>query len=188
MADTAPRLAIAFAQGADRAVPLPVYATQGAAGADICANFGASGGGCTLAPGARALIPTGLRMAVPAGHEVQIRGRSGLALHHGIGLANGVGTIDADYRGPVGVILVNMGDTPFEVTHGMRIAQMVLAPALRAELGLVDDLPATARGAGGFGSTGLAAGGGAAPGAGPETAAPVGTATTARAALPGGSA
>lgn len=147
-------LPVAFVEGADRAVPLPVYQTAGAAGADICANFGRGGGSVTLAPGARALVPTGFGMAVPDGFEVQIRARSGLALKHGIALVNGIGTIDSDYRGPVGVILINLGDTDFEVTHGMRIAQMVLAPVVRAELTVVETLDTTLRGAGGFGSTG----------------------------------
>ncbi len=146
-------LHIAYDAGADRTVPLPSYQTAGAAGADICANL-ADRAPLTLASGARALVPTGLRMAVPAGYEVQIRGRSGLALEHGIGLANGVGTVDSDYRGPVGVILVNSGEVPFVVTHGMRIAQMVLAPVVQAQMVLVEALDATARGGAGFGSTG----------------------------------
>ena len=139
---------------ADRSVPLPAYQTKGAAGADLRANFGPDGGQVTLAPGARALIPTGLRMAIPEGMEVQIRARSGLALKHGIALVNAPGTIDSDYRGPVGIIMINLGDTPFDVTHGMRIAQMVVAPVVQAAFVLVDDLETTERGAGGFGSTG----------------------------------
>ena len=93
-------------------------------------------------------------MAIPAGFEVQIRPRSGLALKHGVTLANAPGTIDSDYRGPLGVILVNLGDTDFVVTHGMRIAQMVVAPVIQANFEVVPTLDATARGAGGFGSTG----------------------------------
>jgi dUTP pyrophosphatase len=108
----------------------------------------------TLAPSARALVPTGLRMAMPAGYEVQIRPRSGLALKHGVTLLNTPGTIDSDYRGPLGVIMVNFGDAPFEVTHGMRIAQMVVAPVIQAGFETVARLDETARGAGGFGSTG----------------------------------
>lgn len=144
---------LAWADGADSSIALPAYATAGAAGADVRANF-ADRKSVTLAAGARALIPTGLRMAIAQGFEVQIRPRSGLALKHGISMVNAPGTIDSDYRGPVGVILVNMGDAPFEVTHGMRIAQMVVAPVVQARFLLVDALDATARGAGGFGSTG----------------------------------
>ena len=138
---------------ADRSLGLPSYETAGAAGADLRANF-ADKTSVTLAAGARALIPTGLRMAVPAGYEVQIRPRSGLALKHGISLPNTPGTIDSDYRGPVGVIVINLGDQPFEVTHGMRIAQMVVAPVVQADFTEITQLDDTARGAGGFGSTG----------------------------------
>ncbi len=144
---------LAWADGADSSIALPAYATAGAAGADVRANF-ADRKSVTLAAGARALIPTGLRMAIAQGFEVQIRPRSGLALKHGTSMVNAPGTIDSDYRGPVGVILVNMGDAPFDVTHGMRIAQMVVAPVVQARFLLVDALDATARGAGGFGSTG----------------------------------
>ena len=147
-------IALSWDDGADRDLPLPHYATAGAAGADLCANLPGRAP-VTLAPGARALVPTGLRMAIPAGHEVQIRPRSGLALKHGVTLVNAPGTIDSDYRGPVGVILVNLGDVPFEVTHGMRIAQMVVAPVTAARFDLVEALEDTARGTGGFGSTGL---------------------------------
>ena len=139
--------------GSDMSMPLPAYETAGAAGADLRANFP---GGCAvvLAPAARALIPTGLAMAVPEGFEVQVRPRSGLALKHGIALVNSPGTIDSDYRGEVGVIMLNTSDVDFEITHGMRIAQMVLAPVLQADFREVDALDDTARGAGGFGSTG----------------------------------
>ncbi|MFB2532244.1 dUTP diphosphatase [Paracoccus sp. p3-h83] len=140
--------------GADPAVPLPAYQTAGAAGADVCANF-PGGQGVTLAPGERALIPTGLAMAIPDGFEVQIRARSGLALKHGLALVNGIGTIDADYRGPVSIIVVNLGLEAIEITHGMRIAQMVIAPVIRARFDLAPALPETARGTGGFGSTGM---------------------------------
>lgn len=141
---------------ADPAVPLPDYATAGAAGADLRANFpeNARAEGLVLAPGARALVPTGLRLAIPEGFEGQVRGRSGLALRDGIGLPNAPGTIDADYRGPVGVILVNWGDRPFTVRHGERIAQLVIAPVVRARFALAGSLDGTARGTGGFGSTG----------------------------------
>lgn len=138
---------------ADQSLGLPSYETAGAAGADLRANV-PDQATVTLAPLARALIPTGLRMAIPAGFEVQIRPRSGLALKHGVTLANAPGTIDSDYRGPLGVILVNLGETDFVVTHGMRIAQMVVAPVIQANFEVVPTLDATVRGAGGFGSTG----------------------------------
>ncbi len=140
--------------GADRDLGMPIYASDGAAGADLRANF-PGGAGVVLAPGARALVPTGLRLAIPEGYEVQLRPRSGLALKHGVTLANAPGTIDSDYRGPLGVILINLGNAPFEVAHGARIAQMVVAPVVVAEFVLTDALEDTARGAGGFGSTGL---------------------------------
>ncbi len=140
--------------GTDASVPLPAYETQGAAGADICANLPGSAP-VTLPPGARALVPTGLAMAIPQGFEVQIRPRSGLALKHGIALVNSPGTIDSDYRGEVGIIMLNTSDTAFEVTHGMRIAQMVVAPVVQAIFAEVSSLNDTARGAGGFGSTGI---------------------------------
>ena len=140
------------AAGADPDLPLPRYETPGAAGADLCADTG--GSTVTLAPGARALIGTGLVVAVPPGHEMQVRPRSGLALHHGVTLANAPGTIDSDYRGPLGVIVINHGDAPFEVTHGMRIAQAVVVPVVQARFELVEALDETGRGAGGFGSTG----------------------------------
>lgn len=142
-----------WVDGADQSLGLPSYETAGAAGADLRANF-ADGQAVTLDPGARALVPTGLRMAIPAGFEVQIRPRSGLALKHGVTLLNTPGTIDSDYRGPLGIIMVNLGDAPFEVTHGMRIAQMVVAPVVQAGFEIVTSLDETARGAGGFGSTG----------------------------------
>lgn len=138
---------------ADASVPLPSYETAGAAGADLRANL-PDRGEIVLSPGQRALVPTGLRLEIPEGYEVQIRPRSGLALKHGITLPNSPGTIDCDYRGPLGVIVMNAGDAPFTVTHGERIAQMVVAPVLRAAFDLVDSLGDTARGAGGFGSTG----------------------------------
>ena len=144
---------VAWEDGADRALGLPVYATAGSAGADLRANL-PDRAAVTLAPGARALVPTGLRIAVPAGYELQLRPRSGLALRHGITLPNSPATIDSDYRGPLGVIVLNAGDAAFEIAHGARIAQMVVAPVLRAGFALVDRLDETARGAGGFGSTG----------------------------------
>lgn len=141
---------------ADQALGLPHYATAGAAGADLRANFPPEmrASGVVVQPGGRALVPTGLRLAIPAGFEVQIRPRSGLALKHGITLPNSPGTIDSDYRGPLGVILMNAGDAPFAVRHGERIAQMVLAPVVQAQFDLVAHLPETDRGSGGFGSTG----------------------------------
>ncbi|SDZ43486.1 dUTP pyrophosphatase [Jannaschia faecimaris] len=139
--------------GSDPNLPLPAFATPGAAGADIHADTG--GKTVTLSPGTRALIGTGLRMAIPQGYEVQVRPRSGLALKHGVTLANAPGTIDSDYRGPLGVILINLGDVPFDVTHGMRIAQLVVAPVAQAHFEIVATLDQTDRGAGGFGSTGI---------------------------------
>jgi dUTP pyrophosphatase len=146
---------IVWEDWADTALGLPEYATQGAAGADLRANFAPDArAGLCLAPGERALVPTGLKLGIPEGYEVQVRPRSGLALKHGITLPNSPGTIDSDYRGPLGVIVMNAGTEPFEITHGMRIAQMVVAPVLRADFAVVDRLEETARGAGGFGSTG----------------------------------
>ena len=132
-------------------LPLPSYATEGAAGMDIVAAVSEP---LVLAPGARALVPTGLRIAVPPGHELQVRPRSGLALKHGIVLPNSPGTIDEDYRGELQVIVLNAGADPFTVERGMRIAQAVLAPVTRAAWREVEALGESARGAGGFGSTG----------------------------------
>jgi dUTP pyrophosphatase len=132
-------------------LPLPSYATAGAAGFDLLAAVGAP---LVIPPGGRALVPTGLQMALPPGYELQVRPRSGLALKHGITLPNTPGTVDEDYRGEVGVIVLNAGDAPFTVERGMRIAQGVVAPVVRAAWAEVEALPETARGAGGFGSTG----------------------------------
>jgi len=132
---------------------MPAYATSGAAGADLRANF-KDRASVVIAPGARALVPTGLIMEIPEGWEVQVRPRSGLALKHGITLPNSPGTIDSDYRGEVGVIVLNAGSDAFTVTHGDRIAQMVVAPVVQAEFALADAVSETQRGAGGFGSTG----------------------------------
>ena len=132
-------------------LPLPSYATQGAAGMDLVAAVGEP---IVIAPGQRALIPTGLAIALPHGYELQIRPRSGLALRQGIVLPNSPGTIDEDYRGEVQVILLNAGQEDFIVERGMRIAQAVLAPVVRAEWQVTDTLDDTARGTGGFGSTG----------------------------------
>ena len=139
--------------GADQSLGLPTYETTGAAGADLRANL-SDRVAITLAPGQRTLVPTGLRMAIPDGFEVQIRPRSGLALKHGLTLLNTPGTIDSDYRGPLGVIMVNFGDATFEITHGMRIAQMIAAPVVQAHFDAVMSLDDTVRGTGGFGSTG----------------------------------
>jgi len=148
-------VSFAWLEDADRALGLPSYETAGAAGADLRANFPAGArGGLVIGAGARALVPTGLRLEIPQGFEVQIRPRSGLALKHGITLPNSPGTIDSDYRGPLGVILLNAGDAPFVVNHGDRIAQMVVAPVVQARFELVTELGNTARGEGGFGSTG----------------------------------
>lgn len=142
-------------EGADQALGLPSYETAGAAGADLRANFPeGQRGGLMIKVGARMLVPTGLRLEIPLGYEVQIRPRSGLALKHGITLPNSPGTIDSDYRGPLGVILLNAGDAPFTVNHGDRIAQMVVAPVVQARFEQVTELGDTARGEGGFGSTG----------------------------------
>jgi dUTP pyrophosphatase len=130
---------------------LPAYATEGAAGMDLLAAVTAP---LVIAPGGRALVPTGLCIALPAGFELQVRPRSGLALKNGIMLANSPGTIDEDYRGELGIIVLNGGESPFTVERGMRIAQAVVAPVTRAVWQEVPALPATVRGAGGFGSTG----------------------------------
>lgn len=142
--------------GADPDVPLPHYATPGAAGADIRANLPEHlrAAGLTLEPMERRIVPTGLRVRIPDGFEIQIRPRSGLALKHGITLPNTPGTIDSDYRGPLGVLLVNLGDAPYVVAHGERIAQMIVAPVVQARFDLVETLDDTGRGTGGFGSTG----------------------------------
>lgn len=132
-------------------LPLPSYATAGAAGMDLIA---AVGDPVSIAPGERALIPTGLAIALPPGYELQIRPRSGLALRNGIVLPNSPGTIDEDYRGEVQIIVMNAGEAPFVVERGMRIAQGVLAPVVRVAWDEAEDLDATARDAGGFGSTG----------------------------------
>lgn len=130
-------------------LPLPAYATAGAAGMDVVAAEDVD-----LAPGGRHAVATGFALAIPAGYEVQVRPRSGLALKHGITCLNSPGTIDSDYRGEVKIILANLGDAPFPVRRGERIAQLVPAPVQHAVLNEVDTLDETARGAGGFGSTG----------------------------------
>ena len=132
-------------------LPLPAYATSDSAGMDLLAAVEAE---VVLAPGERKLIPSGLAIALPSGYEAQLRPRSGLALKHGITVLNSPGTVDADYRGEVGVILINLGQESFAVSRGMRIAQMVIAPCSRASWAEVETLPPSERGAGGFGSTG----------------------------------
>jgi dUTP pyrophosphatase len=134
-------------------LPLPAYQTAHAAGLDLAAAVPADAP-VTLAPGARGLVPTGFAIALPAGFEAQVRTRSGLAAHHGVTVLNTPGTIDADYRGEIQVILGNLGAEPFVVTRGLRIAQLVIAPVARASVVEVDALDDTARGSGGFGSTG----------------------------------
>ena len=134
-------------------LPLPSYQSAHAAGLDLMAAVPADAP-VTLAPGARALIPTGLTLALPPGTEAQVRPRSGLALKHGISVLNTPGTIDSDYRGELQVILVNFGAEAFVIGRGLRIAQLVIAPVLRAHLVEVETLAETARGTGGFGSTG----------------------------------
>ncbi len=133
-------------------LPLPSYESEFAAGMDIRAALDES---IKLKPGSRALIPTGLKMALPKGYEAQIRPRSGLAYRNGITMLNTPGTIDADYRGEVKVLAVNLGDEPFVINHGDRVAQMVIAPVTQAEVKEVEDLSETERGTGGFGSTGV---------------------------------
>ncbi len=140
-----------LAHGTD--LELPAYESELAAGMDLQAAIGDT---LVIAPGERALVPTGLAIALPPGFEAQVRPRSGLALKQGITVVNTPGTIDADYRGEVGVILINHGDTPFTVERGMRIAQMVVAPVTQAVWHEVEELPDSARGSGGFGSTGTA--------------------------------
>ncbi|TPE50818.1 dUTP diphosphatase [Amaricoccus solimangrovi] len=162
---SAVEVALLVLPGRDPALPLPAYATAEAAGMDVQANLAPPdrAAGLVLAPGERALVPTGLALGIPPGFEAQMRPRSGLALREGLTLLNSPGTIDADYRGEVGIILVNHGSAPITIAHGARVAQMVFAPVTRAALIPVASLEGTARGAGGFGSTGVQG----APGEGP---------------------
>lgn len=136
--------------GAD--LSLPTYATPDSAGMDL---MSAENGDVTLAPGARAMIATGIAIALPSGFEAQVRPRSGLAAKHGVTVANSPGTIDADYRGEIKVILINLGDAHVTLSRGDRVAQMIIAPVVQATWSEVTDLDDTARGAGGFGSTGI---------------------------------
>ena len=139
---------LAHAEGLE----LPTYQTALSAGCDLRAAVPRP---FVLGPSARCLVPTGLRIAIPAGFEGQVRARSGLAFRHGIGLPNGIGTIDADYRGELKVLLCNWGDAPFTIARGDRIAQLVIAPVVQARFSVVESLEDTERGAGGFGSTGV---------------------------------
>jgi dUTP pyrophosphatase len=152
----APELRILWEDGADRDLPLPAYETPGAAGADLRANLPPElrASGVTLAPMERRIVPTGLRVEIPQGYEMQIRPRSGLATKQGITLPNTPGTIDSDYRGPLGVALINLGAEPYTIQHGDRIAQMIVAPVVQVRFAVVDRLGETERGEGGFGSTG----------------------------------
>jgi dUTP pyrophosphatase len=134
-------------------LPLPAYQSAGAAGLDLLAAVPADAP-VVLPPGGRCLAPTGLTLEIPAGYEAQVRPRSGLALKYGVTVLNAPGTIDSDYRGELGVVLVNHGAAPFAVARGDRIAQLVVAPVVQARFALADDLSETARGDGGFGSTG----------------------------------
>jgi len=138
-----------LAHGQD--LPLPAYATEAAAGVDLLAAVSEP---VELVPGARRRLPTGISIALPPGFEAQVRPRSGLALKHGVTLLNSPGTIDADYRGEIGVILINLGEAPFRLQRGDRIAQLILAPVARLAWREAGDLPQSLRGAGGFGSTG----------------------------------
>ena len=135
---------------AGEGLPMPCYMSEGAAGADLYAAIGEQ---LTLLPGARALIPTGISIALPPGYEAQVRPRSGLAIRSGVTCLNSPGTIDADYRGEVQVVLANLGTEPALIKRGDRVAQMVVAPVSRADFDVVEELPQTARGDGGFGST-----------------------------------
>jgi dUTP diphosphatase len=134
-------------------LPLPRYQSPGAAGLDLVAAVPA-GSKIVIEPGARHLVPTGLTLQLPPSFEAQVRPRSGLALEHGVTVLNAPGTIDSDYRGEVKVLLVNFGSEPFEVSRGLRIAQLIVAPVIRASLKIVRELEGTSRGVGGFGSTG----------------------------------
>jgi len=153
---SAPVLRFVWLEDADQDVPLPRYVTAGAAGADICANLPVDQreAGLTLAPIQRAIVPTGLSVEIPPGYEMQLRPRSGLAYKHGITLVNTPGTIDSDYRGPLGVLMINLGQEAFVVQHGERIAQVIVAPVVQARFEIAETLTDTTRGAGGFGSTG----------------------------------
>jgi dUTP pyrophosphatase len=142
---------VRLAHGKD--LPLPSYQSEHAAGFDLTAAV-PSANPVMIAPGTRALVPTGLAIALPEGYEAQVRPRSGLAVRHGLTILNSPGTIDADYRGEIQVVLANLGSESFSVSRGMRIAQLVIAPVVRARIAEVESLDKTSRGSGGFGSTG----------------------------------
>ena len=146
------RIPVTRVRPAAEQLPLPRYMTNGAAGMDLSADIVAP---LELLPGKRALVPTGIAIEVPPGFEAQIRPRSGLALRHGVALLNSPGTIDSDYRGEIQVLMINLGDQPYTVRRGERIAQMIVAPVVRAELHAVDALADSRRGPGGWGHTGV---------------------------------
>ena len=151
-----PEVAVSWTKEADQDLGLPKFETDGAAGADLRANFNTELrlSGITLAPLQRELIPTGLCFEIPSGVEGQLRPRSGLALKYGLTLLNSPGTIDSDYRGPIGLIIINMGEFDFKITHGMRIAQIVFAATLKVQFKVSKNLSQTIRSNSGFGSTG----------------------------------
>lgn len=151
-----PVIRLLWEDWADRSLALPAYETAGAAGADLRANLMPEdrAWGFVLDPMRRAILPTGIRVEIPAGYEMQIRPRSGLAVKFGITVPNAPGTIDSDYRGPLGVVLANLGAEPYTIRHGDRIAQIVVSPVVQARFEVVDSIGETARSAGGFGSTG----------------------------------
>lgn len=146
------RIQVSFLRVGSVEVPPPAYQSEGAVGLDLCAAVSAP---VTIDPGERKLVPTGVAIALPDGYEGQVRPRSGLALHHGVTVLNAPGTIDPDYRGEIKVVLINHGEAPFTVQKGDRIAQLVICPVAIAEMVEVSALPPTARGAGGYGSTGV---------------------------------
>lgn len=148
-----PTVRMTWLEGADTSLPLPAYETAGAAGADLRANL-PDREPVSLAPLERRLIPTGLAVEIPAGFEMQVRPRSGAALKQGLGLVNAPGTIDSDYRGPLGVIVINLGSGTLRINHGDRVAQAVVAPVVQARFEIAETLSDTERGQGGFGSTG----------------------------------
>ena len=158
MTDGSVRIKISRLPGSDWKVPLPALATPGSAGADVRANLPIEvrTSGLTVARQGRVLVPLGFAVEIPSGHEAQIRSRSGLALKHGVAVLNSPGTVDSDYRGPVGVILINLGNENYTINHGERIAQIVIAPVVRVEFSQVPVAPNSERGSGGFGSTGYA--------------------------------
>ena len=151
-----PEVAVSWTKEADQDLGLPKFETNGAAGADLRANFSAEfrSSGVSLAPLQRVLVPTGLCFEIPTGVEGQLRPRSGLALKHGMTLLNAPGTIDSDYRGPIGLIMINMGEFDFKITHGMRVAQIVFAATLKVQFKVSKNLSQTIRSDSGFGSTG----------------------------------